>query len=208
MFIVAGPPGAGKSTIFSVRNFADRVFNADDRAMELNGGSYRSIPLTIRKQVNREFEIFVYDNIKDHKSFAIETTLRSKITFEQAKQAKQVGFKVFMIYIILDTFERHLERVTQRALLGGHAASKAVLQRIYNSSLKNFPIVLNHEKSGIDEVHVFDNSIFKQRPKLVMKARYGRIISLATDFPRWLQFALNWAESDLQKIRSNLHDFH
>ena len=38
MVIIAGPPGAGKSSIFSLSDFADNVFNADDRAAELNGG--------------------------------------------------------------------------------------------------------------------------------------------------------------------------
>ena len=35
MFIVAGPPGGGKSSLFSLSDFADHVFNADDRAAEL-----------------------------------------------------------------------------------------------------------------------------------------------------------------------------
>jgi hypothetical protein len=35
MVIIAGPPGAGKSSIFSLSDFADNFFNADDRAAEL-----------------------------------------------------------------------------------------------------------------------------------------------------------------------------
>jgi hypothetical protein len=64
MFIVAGPPGAGKSTVFSLAAYADRTFNADDRAAELNAGSYRNISLSIRGIVNREFEFFVHANIR------------------------------------------------------------------------------------------------------------------------------------------------
>ena len=59
MFIVAGPPGGGKSSFFALPRFADRVFNADDRAAELNGGSYKNIPSSVRAVVNREFEEFV-----------------------------------------------------------------------------------------------------------------------------------------------------
>ena len=38
--------------------------------------------------VNREFETFVLMSIENRNSFAIETTLRSEITFEQARIAK------------------------------------------------------------------------------------------------------------------------
>jgi predicted ABC-type ATPase len=72
MFIVAGPPGAGKSSVFPLRSFADRVFNADDRAAELNGGSYRGIPLHVRQKVNQEFESFVRESIAVSRSFALE----------------------------------------------------------------------------------------------------------------------------------------
>lgn len=44
MLIVAGPPGAGKSSVFPLPHIADRVFNADDRAAQLNGGSYGKSP--------------------------------------------------------------------------------------------------------------------------------------------------------------------
>jgi hypothetical protein len=44
MVVVAGPPGSGKSLFFPVGSLADAAFNVDDRAAELNGGSYRKIP--------------------------------------------------------------------------------------------------------------------------------------------------------------------
>jgi predicted ABC-type ATPase len=139
MFIFAGPPGAGKSSVFPLRKFARRAFDADDRAADLNGGSYRSIPLHIRREVNQEFERFVLDDIIKGQSFALETTLRSRVTFEQARHAKSVGFNVPMVYIALDSFDLHFDRVRRRGLLGGHAASESTLHRIYESSLANLP---------------------------------------------------------------------
>ena len=56
MFIVAGPPGAGKSTAFPVSGFGVDFFNADDRAAALNHGSYLNIPQAIRNEVNALFE--------------------------------------------------------------------------------------------------------------------------------------------------------
>ena len=52
-------------------------------------------------------------------SFALETTLRSTITFEQAKLAREHGFRVSMFYVALDSVERHIERVMRRAARGG-----------------------------------------------------------------------------------------
>ena len=107
MFVIAGPPGAGKSSVFSLSKFAERTFNADDRAAELNSGSYQDIPLSIRAIVNREFEEFIRANIRSGKSFALETTLRSSITFDQAMLARENGFRVVMRYVALETPELH-----------------------------------------------------------------------------------------------------
>jgi predicted ABC-type ATPase len=43
MFIVAGPPGSGKSTAFPVAAFGVDSFNTDDHAAALNNGSYCDI---------------------------------------------------------------------------------------------------------------------------------------------------------------------
>jgi predicted ABC-type ATPase len=197
MVIVAGPPGAGKSSIFSFSDFAENVFNADDRAAKLNAGSYQSIPLSVRATVNREFEQFVHANIAAGTSFALETTLRSTITFEQAKLAKNKGFRVFMRYIALDTVEHHIERVRRRAARGGHAASETTLRRIHASSLANLPIALNPEMSGIEIVRIYDNSRPEAKPILVLAARRGKIIRLRDSVPDWLVQALGWTQQEL-----------
>jgi predicted ABC-type ATPase len=137
MVIVAGPPGSGKSSAFPVANFGTRYFNADDRAAELNSSYYIGIPNRIREIVNQEFEAFVADCIASHQSFAIETTLRSTVTFDQAKRAKDVGFTTEMRYLALESFAMHLERIKQRADAGGHSASERTLRRIHDSSLAN-----------------------------------------------------------------------
>lgn len=201
MFIVAGPPGGGKSSLFSLSDFAENVFNADDRAAELNGGSYQSIPVSVRALVNREFEQFVHTNITGRTSFALETTLRSAITFDQARLARANGFRVFLRYIALDTVEHHIERVRRRAGCGGHSASESTLRRIYASSLSNLPFALNPGKSGVEVARVYDNSRPEGRPRLILETRQGRIVRIADDFPQWLQSALGWTDADLERHR-------
>jgi predicted ABC-type ATPase len=48
MIVVAGPPGSGKSSLFPVSETGLDFFNADDKAAELNGGSYQNISAEIR----------------------------------------------------------------------------------------------------------------------------------------------------------------
>ena len=68
MIIIAGPPGSGKSSLYPVSSFGVAYFNAEDRAAELNGGSYAGISNQIRQQVNREFETFVWSQIECRES--------------------------------------------------------------------------------------------------------------------------------------------
>jgi predicted ABC-type ATPase len=204
MFVIAGPPGAGKSSVFSLSKFAERTFNADDRAAELNSGSYQDIPLSIRAIVNREFEEFVRANIRSGNSFALETTLRSSITFDQARLAKENGFRVIMRYVALETPELHIERVLQRAARAGHAASETTLRRIHSNSLRNLPTALVPAESGIESVRVYDNSRFGESPRLILQIEQGRIVRMADHFPMWLQSALGWTSSRLAEERQRL----
>jgi|ERR1700733_3986086 len=198
MFVVAGLPGGGKSSFFALSGFADHVFNADDRAAELNAGSYENIPTAVRAAVNGEFEDFVHGNIQAGTSFALETTLRSAMTFEQAKLARENGFRVSMFYVALDTVERHIERVMRRAARGGHSASESTLRKIHASSLGNLPTALVPNESGIEIVQIYDNSRSDSRPRLALEPRRGRIVRLADSFPEWLQQALGWTQHDLE----------
>jgi predicted ABC-type ATPase len=154
--------------------------------------------------VNREFERFVHSNIGAGTSFALETTLRSPITFDQAKLAKEKGFRVFMRYVALDTVEQHIERVKRRAARGGHSASETTLRRIHASSLANLPIALVPEKSGIEIVRIFDNSQPESRAVLVLAARRGKIVWLRDPFPDWLRQGLGWTQQDLENRRGDL----
>ena len=79
MILVAGPPGSGKSSLFSPYNLGIDAFNADDRAAVLNGGSYQAIPPAIRAVGNREFEDSILSHISGGVSFGFETTLRSEV---------------------------------------------------------------------------------------------------------------------------------
>jgi len=118
MVVVGGPPGSGKSTLFPVRERGIDFFNADDVAASLNQ-SYQRIPPIIRAEANRRFEAFIEDHIKRGESFAIETTLRSRITFDQVRVAHEKGFEVWLLRrnSFLVEFQGHISAAQRRPLL-------------------------------------------------------------------------------------------
>ena len=184
MRVVAGPPGAGKSVAFPVKEAGLDYFDADARAAELNGGSHIAIPQYIRSIVNQEFEAFIEDHIAKRRSLTFETTLRSTITFEQAKRARQAGFNLRMTYVALDSVALHIERVAVRADQGGHSAPPSVIEQIHSASLLNFRRALVE----FDSVAVYDNS--GGYPELVLTCNRGRLNFLRLPLPDWIQDAV------------------
>ena len=186
MIIVAGPPGSGKSTAFPVSGFGVDQFNADDFAANLNAGSYLRIPLSCRKSANRAFEAFVERQIDARSSFAIETTLRSQITFQQVRAAQSAGFHVEMRYLCLASFPMHIDRVRLRAKLNGHSAPISKLKRIYDASLAHLPQAIRSIPYP-----VYDNSRWAEPPQVLLQVSNGEILFQGHNLPDWLANALH-----------------
>jgi len=193
MTVVAGPPGSGKSALFPPASHGVACFNADDRAAQLNGGSYHQIPPAVRAQANREFEAFILDHIEREQSFAFESTLRTDITFRQAERARSRGFEVVMDYVALESVDLNLKRIRARYDAGGHAASESVLRAIHTASLQNLPRALRE----LDGVVVFDNTLQPPKPRPLLRTARGRITWTASSLAPWLIDALHGTEFDL-----------
>jgi len=194
MHIVAGPPGSGKSRVFPIKEVGVDCFNADDRAAELNGGSYHEIPLEIRSRVSRELEDFIEGHIDRGESFAFETTLRTPVTFAQARRARANGFTVKMLYVALSNVELNLERIAVRAKLGFHSAPVGVLRDIHARSLQNLGVAIRECGVSIDELAIYDNTTVGKPPRLIAEIERDRIIFLAAAPPKWLVEALGNAK--------------
>jgi predicted ABC-type ATPase len=197
--IVAGPPGSGKSRAFPVANEGIDYFNADDQCARLNGGSYHGITQEIRREVNRLFEAFILEHIANRQSLAIETTLRTAISLDQARLAREHGFVITMRYLATENVETNVKRIVSRYLAGGHAASPGVIRATYQSSLQNLLRALRE----LDVVTIHDTTGFEQPPRYVMEVREGRTVFVVDDPPRWLVQALLGTEFDLTSPQRN-----
>jgi len=207
MVIVAGPPGSGKTTRFPVTEFEVDSFNADNRAAQLNDGSFRGISREIRSQVNVEFQKWILDHISARKSFALETTLRSQVTFEQTHLAREHGFWTSMFYVTPGSVEECIKRIKARSYRGGHSASETIVRDIYQKSMHNLVTALDFGEGGINRVEIYDNSANLADEKdlrRIMSMRQGRVTSLASDVPGWLDQLLKGTKFEIAAVREFL----
>jgi predicted ABC-type ATPase len=191
MQVVAGPSGSGQSSLFPVAAAGADHFNVDDRCAELNGGSYLQISPDIRAQANAECEAFIARCIAARRSFAVETTLRTDITFRQGAEARAQGFALLMEYICAGSPEECIRRVRIRADRGGHSASPSRVRATYATSLHH----LLRAFRNFDVVTVYDNSRRGKAPARVFEVAAGRgVTHRAERLPRWLRSALKGSE--------------
>jgi predicted ABC-type ATPase len=201
MFVVAGPSGSGKTSAFPGSQFGCDYFNADDYAAQLNGGSYIGIPRSIRAIVGPICEKFIQDHIAAGKDFATETTLRTTIVLNQIKQAHEAGFDVRFRYVSVDSISTSIDRVANRADLGGHSGSEDTVREIRSRSLGNLPRVLDELGITVDYLNLYDNSAFGRPPKLIASFLGREIVVLASELPAWMDEALGQTPYSTGKLR-------
>jgi predicted ABC-type ATPase len=201
MYVVAGPSGSGKTSAFPGSQFGCDYFNADDHAAQFNGGSYVGIPKSIRAIVGPICEKFIQDHIAAGGDFATETTLRSTIVFDQMKLAHQAGFVVRFRYVCVDCIDTSIDRVANRADLGGHSGSEDTVRKIRSTSLDNLPRVFDELGKTIDLFDLYDNSAFGMPPKLIASFLGREISFLASELPAWMDEALGQTSYSTRNLR-------
>ena len=204
MIVVAGPPGSGKTTGLPATSFGIDSFNADDRAAELNQGSYQKISRNIRAKANLEFEQWIRQHIETRKSFALETTLRSHITFQQSQRAQSEGFWTSMHFINAGSVQQCVQRVMYRSYRGGHSASEKLIADIYYRSTNNLLFALDFEKSRFETVRIYDNSSSDLPVRELMSVYHGRVLRLSRNIPDWLHGLLRGTQFDIEQVQKAL----
>lgn len=188
MFVVAGPPGSGKTTYFPVTAFGVSSFNIDDQCAQILG-SYRAISREVRRAVAKECERFVHEHIVHGQSFAVETTLRTTVAIDQAELARKRGFSTELFFVATDSITENITRVLQRAQGGGHGASERDIRAIHEASIANLRKALD----VFERVRVYDSTTRWTAPLLVAVARGGRLTRHGGS-PAWLDLALSTGE--------------
>lgn len=109
-----------------------------------------------------------------HKSVGVETVLSTDKYRSLVLKAKQLGFVVWLIYVVLDTPERSIERIRIRVEKGGHAVAEDKVRARRQRSLSQFPWFLDQA----DAAWIYDNS--GTRPRRIGEKHDG-IVEVEAD---------------------------
>lgn len=155
LYIISGCNGAGKTTasftiLPEILNCKEFV-NADEIAKGLSPFQPESVAFEAgRIMLNR-----INDLLESKESFAFETTLSTKSYQKTVSLAKQMGYRVTLLYFWLQNVELAKARVRIRVIEGGHNINEEVIERRYIRGIKNlFDIYL----PIVDGALIFDNS--------------------------------------------------
>ena len=177
--VIAGPNGSGKSTLTRFLEFEgrDRLLDPDSIARGLSPENPPAAAITAGRTVLRRTADYLNRGV----SFAIETTLSSPGRMDLIRKARARGYEIRLLFIGLDSPERCISRIRNRAALGGHFIPDADVRRRYARSAANAGKALRLA----DSARFYDNS--GDSARLILVARAGIVVWQADTIPGWLR---------------------
>ena len=172
--IVGGPNGSGKSSAYDRTKFDldDRtiwIINPDLLAARIAAGEGKNLPQANLEAVQR-IEQWLDASLAAYQTVGVETVLSTEKYRRLVNKARDLGFEIFLIYVLLDSVERNIERVALRVAKGGHAVPDGKVRERHARSLQQLPWFLDHA----DRARIYDNS--EAQPRLVGRKEDGTIV--------------------------------
>lgn len=191
--IVAGPNGSGKSSAYQ-----DTDIEAGGRSVwiinpDLLTARIRDVEGLSQSDANRSaverIEAWLDASIEVHKTVGVETVLSTAKYRRLVAKAKARGFAIWLLYVVLDSPDRNVERVRLRVRKGGHDVPEDKIRARYARSLDQFPWFLEQA----DRAWIYDNS--GAQPRRIGEKRDG-VVQLDGDaLPQVVQ-AVQTIETD------------
>ena len=171
LFLIAGPNGSGKSSVYQDADFETEgrsvwIVNPDLLTARIQRSENLDMSLANIAAVNRIWS-WLDASLSVHQTVGVETVLSTDKYRTMVQRAKSLGFAIWLIYVVLDSPERNVERVRLRVAKGGHDVPENKIRERYVRSLQQFPWFLDQA----DVALIYDNS--KAQPKLIAEKRDG-----------------------------------
>jgi predicted ABC-type ATPase len=144
------------------------IVNPDLLAARIRDVEMMELPVANLEAVIR-IEAWLESSIQVHKTIGVETVLSTGKYRRLVDSAKALGFGVWLIYVVLDSPERSIERIKLRVAKGGHHVADDDVRRRYGRSLEQLKWFLDQA----DQAWIYDNS--GAEPKQIAQKTEGVI---------------------------------
>lgn len=118
-------------------------------------------------------------------NYAYETNFSSHQPMTSAREFREKGYKIHLIFMGLNSIEESIERVLFRVQTGGHRGSEISIRYNYKHGFEN----LYKFFSEFDSVTLFDNSISKDQgasiPLEILHIVGQKIHLISDEVPDW-----------------------
>jgi predicted ABC-type ATPase len=176
LYIIAGCNGAGKTTasytvlpeMLNCREFV----NADSIAAGLSPFNPESMAIEAGRIMLNRIEVLMQNG----DDFAIETTLATRSYVDLIKRARNIGYKIKLIYFWLSSPQEAILRVATRVSKGGHNIPDDVVARRYYRGIYNF---CNLYRMVCDTWLLVNNT--KAEPELICEGEFNFLGTVYND---------------------------
>jgi predicted ABC-type ATPase len=173
-WIIGGTNGAGKSSIVQnspeLRHSGEFV-NADLIAREISPDRPEAVSRLAGRRVIERLDLLIAEN----RSFLYETTLSSGQSIGLMSKAREAGYRVGLIFVLLKNVNLNIRRVRERVRRGGHDIPKEVIKRRYVRAFCNLPRAMQIAQESV----VYENS--GTSPIKLITLADGNIVQNALD---------------------------
>lgn len=155
IIIIAGPNGAGKTTF--AQEFLPKEASCFDfiNADLIAAGLSPFHPERVAIQAGRLMLKRIDDLVASGESFALETTLATRIYLRMIPRWQAAGYSVQLVFFKLPDPNFAAQRVAQRVALGGHAIPEETIHRRFARGLEN---LRQHYIRLVDEWALYEAS--------------------------------------------------
>lgn len=175
--LFAGCNGVGKSTLYQTNDMFREMPRVNMDEIVRDFGSWKNETDTFKagKIAVRKIKECFSSGV----SFNQETTLCGQSVWKNIQQARQLGYKIEMYYVGVQSVEIAKERIRMRVSRGGHGIPDADVERRFVESINN----LKKAVELCDIVEVFDNT-----DSFIRVARYerGQCVLKHENAPNWV----------------------
>jgi predicted ABC-type ATPase len=163
LLIVAGPNGSGKSSVYqdtetAIHGRSFWIVNPDALTVRIQIAEGMALREANEAAVTR-IEAWLHASVGVHKSIGVETVLSTDKYRALVTKAIELGFSIWLLYVVLDSPDRNVERVRLRVRKNGHDVPEDKIRARYVRSLQQLPWFLDKA----ERAWIYDNSAAEPR---------------------------------------------